>query len=368
MPVKAIFEGRNYSLELKEEALSFFLANQLSFDVELKFPLDIYRDYNEGDFDLFFLHKKNVKENEVRQVCLSKTNRRVGWAIPVLSLVSDLHDYSDNEHFLKYAYIALKLSISKLNEDIFSKTLELPIDYVQLSDIFHDDTVLLVISKETIGENKIFEFEKVTSSLVKHGYVQLTSRTPDDACAISSDEVLNGKINLREASGDIKKISLISQLLNREIAFENNNLLRFFYVYQIVEVLIEEVYLDQQDSLVKAIVVDCGDVNKTKMHLENLNKMMSERTRIKKLINDYTRLGGKLNEIRSACNELLSKLNKDEAEEFHKYFYDIRNFIFHQYRNFPQQLTAELGRVVDEFLIVLPDFLECYTSSRRQGE
>jgi hypothetical protein len=69
---------------------------------------------------------------------------------------------------------------------------------------------------------------------------------------------------------------------------------------------------------------------------------------------------GNLSQLKSMCNSLLTTLGIEEGLEFQHYFYKIRNFIFHQYRDFPTDGVNILEEIIKEFLDLMPQILSKY--------
>jgi hypothetical protein len=366
MPVKVNFDGNEVWLNIIEKAdSSFVLTTASGREIAFDTPLKLDSAFKDKDFEIFFLSKKNVKESDICQIYHRKTDCRIGWVIPAISLASDLHDFATNEHFLRYSYIAIREALDRLDEKVYSKCLSGDSETVLFTDLFHEETVFLVLSKETYGDDFVFDFHRASPSLIKNGYVKLTNRNPDEI----RHEVLQlkreKKVYLEEVSVDLKTSILISDLFNFSFSYESKAVFKFFYLYQIFELLIDEVYQNEQDSLVKDLIDARGDSGKTKDTLDKMRDFIPEKNRIRLLVNNYIDSGCDFSGLKIACNKLLTSLGRDESNDFEGYFYRIRNFIFHQYRDFPDSCVELLDDVVEELVLLIPCILSKYQLSRK---
>lgn len=360
MSVNAKINGKVESLNLAEkDDFQFFLTNQSGIEIQITTPLKLDSKYKDKDFEVYLLAKKDVKESDIYQVYRKKTDSRIGWAIPVISLDSDLHDYKDNQHFLRYAYIGIKEALKSIDLSTNSKLLSGENTNCVLSDIFHEETVLLILSKETYGDGFNFDIDRATPSLIKNGYVRLTGRNPNEIKHKLMIKIRK-KIYLEEIASDLDEYVSIADLMNYSFAYEENSTFRFFYLYQIFELLIDQIYKNEQKFLIDKLVDAMGNSGRTKESLEKIQSFMSEKKRLGLLIDNYTEINGELINLRSLCNNFLSILGRDNSDNFEGYFYKIRNFIFHQYRDLPRHSTELLEDIVNEVVCLLPSILSNY--------
>lgn len=357
MPIKVDDFGSDLWYEVSEGAgCEFHLMHESGRTIDVDIPLKLDNSFKDKEFDIHFLVKKNVKESEIYQVYCRDWDRRIGWIIPAISLSSCLHDYSNNEHFLKYAYMGVRESLRKIDTNIFTYCISGEKEEVRYSSIFHEETVLLVLSKETWASDFEFNIDRMSPSLIKHGYVALSSRNPEEI-HYEAKVNISEKLYLEQVSDEVNGCSLIGELLNSSFSYETKAVFRFFYLYQIIELLIDCVYKNEQEALVDELVNAKGDSGKTKDVIDKIQKFMSEKKRLSLLVNNYSNVGSELNELKQLCNLLLDDLNRDRSDSFEGYFYKIRNFIFHQYRDFPSESEEKLDEVITEVVNLIPSLL-----------
>jgi len=74
----------------------------------------------------------------------------------------------------------------------------------------------------------------------------------------------------------------------------------------------------------------------TQQNKEVLEKVQkhTEKKRISLLVNKYTSVNSKLDSLKNFVTNYFWR-SEEGGIDFHHYFYSTRNFIFHQFRDFP---------------------------------
>lgn len=360
MTIKAFISGDELELQLgsySAEGFKLLDSKGLYEDIFLSTPLTLDCEFSNKEFEVFFLAKKDILENNIYQIYDDSRKVRIGWCIPVNALDSVDHDYADNIHFQKYAFAAIKNSIASINDSIFIKKPDLSASLqIRISDLFHANTAILIISKEKLQANQTFEIERVIPSLIRHGYVRLTNISPDEITLKGIDPD-NDKIYLKITSSDLGNHQVIDSLLHSAFAYETKPLLCFFYIYQIFELLLEEIYQTEQLKIVNDLITAAGDSSKAKEALEKAQRISSEKKRIGLLATEYSKQHDTLTNLKASCNVLLKLMGRSEGATFEEYFYSIRNFLFHQYRDFPISQEQLLKDVIYDVRDCLPGIL-----------
>jgi len=362
MPVQILRDGREVEYKLTEnekDGNSFLLRDEDGNEVIVEIPLALDDSFSDKVFDIYFLCKRDIKESDIFQVYERGKDARIGWIIPTLALSSTFHDYAENEHFLKYAYIAVRESLRHLNKSIFSRAVDGSEGKVGFAEIFHEFTAVLIISRETLNQSIQFDIHRSTPSLIRYGYVQLGPSDPERV-KLNKDAPTGQRLYIEQISQALNSDELISELLNYSFAVEDSPVFKFFLLYQLFELLIEEIYRVEQTEIVNELIAVKGDSGKTKESIDKLREFMSEKNRLGLLEQKYSQPGIALSELKRICNSLLRNLGRDEDEAFQGYFYRVRNFIFHQYRDFPVTEISSLEAIVDELLEVLPSILASF--------
>jgi len=247
----------SYEYDYFDKELSKIIFREIK-DVESFIQIDysflIDDSYKEKSFDVYFLAKYGLKENDIFQVFDRKLQRRIGWCIPTNALDSTDHDYASNEHFLKYAYVGVQEALRKLPDDIFTNPIDISTSSrIRISEIFHESTALLIISREALDIEDAFQLPKAIPSLLKAGYVELTKDNPS-LLTLSRPSPEGNKLYVEFVSNHVDDADLIAVLLKNVAFYQSNTILQFFYLYQVVELLLECVFKHEQKLLVRELV------------------------------------------------------------------------------------------------------------------
>ncbi|MEX1214651.1 hypothetical protein [Saccharospirillum sp.] len=361
MAVNLFRNGINTTYSYSEFKDNEFILENNGSRINFKSPLELDPSFDNKEFDIHFLAKKNIIENEIFQVFLNTpSKKRVGWLIPAISLNSTDHDYSTNQHFLKYAFAAIKEILQSTDEQIFRNHLDSDQDDFTITDLLHESTAILIISNETLDDTHVFDIDRASPSLVKRGYIKLGQFNPDDIKLEIKSKDNNGKFYVDLLSKEINGYELISELLNSSVAFEKKPVFQFFLIYQVFELLIDDIFKNEQDKLIAELNNCRYDTGKSKEVLGKIQNYSSEKKRMELLVYKYSMRSDRMDDLKLQCNQLLGLINRDTEHNFQGYFYNLRNFIFHQYRDFPESGNSTLEELISTLLEVLSDILATY--------
>lgn len=169
---------------INDEQTYFELSDvQNSIKIHIDYVLTIYRDNNNNtdhkheDYSLFILKSWVLdKENDIFQVFdkefYKEPNRvRLGWIFPIQALLSNEHQYADNKHFLKYAYVAfLKLLKNEEKYTTFNPQFTTITNNYELTDFYGEDIIILVLSNSSLQKIDNFQIDNYITSLYSYGY------------------------------------------------------------------------------------------------------------------------------------------------------------------------------------------------------
>ncbi len=333
-------------------------------DVLVVTPLATDDAFKNKEFDIYFLVNASVKESDIFECWNRVANRRVGWAIPVVALDSDQHDYNKNEHFLKYAWVAIRLALTSSRGLGVRKKVDVAGRVeISFSELFDPSTVLLVVSRETLNETCEFDPERAAVSLAKFGYVDMQSGDPAGVRLYMSLPI-GSKLYYELASPDVGASSVIASLI-QGVATSHNEVLRFFYLYQVIELLIERVFVEEQADVVRDLISASGDSSRTKDAISRMGEVANEKRRISLLLNQYSCIRDPMDALRLVCSEFLRIVGRPSGSKFEEFLYPVRNFVFHQFRQVPPEALEVLADINRELLKVLPPFVCSFRVNRR---
>lgn len=362
-------------------------GNQEFSILPIKYNLPIPANPKIFEVEVYYLSKLGLNENDIyiihdtKKVVVNKNsdNTRLGWCIPINALDSTEHDFANNGSFQNYAYLAIKKICKNFPSNIFIQNIDISQNEIKISDIFHESTALFIISKENLVQDHVFNLHRSVPSLLQFGYIELTKddpslidfskKSPRELSEINP-KINHKKLNIKFISKDIDNLNLISELL-KSMAFAQGSekvIFQFFCLYQIIELLIDIIYCNEQNKIVQKIIDDKDNPYKVTKQLDKIKEYNQERKRIAFLVNKYSReVENELDDLKESCNQLLCELNRGltqtESRKFEYYFYNIRNFIFHEFRNFPRDKFDLLEEVIDNLIDILPIILSSFKLS-----
>ena len=338
----------------------FQLQTESNELIPVDIPITLDPAFEDKEFDVFILVKKDLNENDIFQVFDRLSNSRIGWCIPVQALSSNEHDYSENVHFLKYAYIAVRDILSESNLSEFKERIDLELDTVRISNIFHPRTAILVICRETLSGSRAFELDRAIPSLMKYGYLKRTSSAPNEI-VFTGDAPNDHKLYLRMVSPELNDCALIANLYCKLFAFESKPEFKFFYIYQLLEYLLGEVLRVEQDKVVKKIIAANEGGGNMRGALEEMQNIVSEKARMKALLNHYTKVSVAASQsLRDSCNDLMRAIDMESRGNCLEHFYVVRNSLFHGFWRFPESELARLSVITHEALDVFEELFSSY--------
>ncbi|HAT3637021.1 TPA: hypothetical protein I8546_005116, partial [Raoultella ornithinolytica] len=180
-------------------------------DIPLDFDEHSIAEYDKDNYDIFFLLKKDVKENDVVKLIASDTNKSIGYLLPVISLESNDHDYAADKYFLRYAYIGIQEALCRCKKNSLETKLDLNKYTFKLTDIFDDELVICIIYKPHFN---LTDFSKISPILFKHGYIRFDSKMSKQIIyKPSTDDEFNNKITLCQINNSIIEAPLIDKIL-----------------------------------------------------------------------------------------------------------------------------------------------------------
>jgi hypothetical protein len=324
------------------------------FELNIICPLDLDASHNLSEVDVFFLRKRDIKENEAHEVFDAKSDTRIGWCFPISALSSTEHDAANNEHFLPYAFLGALACIEVEDPcDFFTRV---PVyregAELDLPAFFRDDVAVLVLNKIALASCQNFRLERLIPSLFSWGYV-LASK--NDAASIKHLPLVANerKMKLWMMSENVPNQGYIEDTFTNILANDDRALSRFFFSYQLVELLIHDVLKNSCSNFVRNIskVNTTDDYDVIAKEIESFQEKTKQLSRIKLLTSRSVSGEVNIEMLKNACNDFCT-LNhcKKKSENIGECIYNVRNLLFHQYRNLTSGGSAKLVELNNEFL------------------
>jgi hypothetical protein len=160
---------------------------------------------------------------------------------------------------------------------------------------------------------------------------------------------------------------MVKVLLYAFARARNEPLLQFFFLYQIVEILLERVMQNEYSFIASRILEAGQDSSRLKLAIDGVGKSVSEGERLKMLNSRYVKKAVDTKVFDRLCVDFLRVIgrwddNRNKPESgLNNCMYQVRNAIFHGFRNIPEAGSGHLKGIVKEMLVVIVDILCEYT-------
>lgn len=329
-------------------------------EVGVSYPLDVHDLYSADDFTVAPLSKFELREEDIYQVYDKKFATRIGWIIPVAALDSLEHSYVENVHFLRYAAISLRVLLDTETSFESSSPDISGLNYLRFSDFFGEQTALLVVCRQKLSTltNTI---DCLIPGLAAYGFADGRTSSSYGVLKLPMKDS-NGRANIHLLPKNTPNLPFIARVFGYLVPHEPAPLVRFFYLYQVVELMMEVVYADQQQELRKRLVNEEIDRVQLQELLDTYVDLSKERRRLSILQSNYLagNLSADISPARDACNTFLIASGHESLTDFFEAFYRTRNVIFHQYYNITDIESLDL--LVDELILILPDIVYTFVT------
>lgn len=324
-----------------------FSGEQLNI-LEYNPVLKLDPEYSPQNFSYLLLSNESsgCTENSIYQVAVEK--QRIGWIFPIQALLSKEHDQASNPYFLKYAYIALYLLLQSIDEE---DQRQLP-EEICLEDYYDSKKIILVIDKENTSKLHSFSMENYFVALFQHGYSCSGKGNIFTESPLVEDQT---KINLKRLSPDLSMVPNINFIFKEQLPIAENEIIRFYLCYQIIELLISIVFEDMFNSLLAKISEDPETLFDQR---DNLSKIAGEKHRIKVLFSNYAScITSHQTDLDIACQKLLNRNGKAIANQYYENLYSVRCLLVHRLYILSPDSYEVLRDINKAFLNVITDIL-----------
>lgn len=334
-------EEQLVKLELErfnQENSSFEFENtdKEAFSALFKYNLKVVEKKDSTDYDICLFYNEDFAENNIFQVYDKEEEIRIGWMFPIQALISLEHDYVDNEYFLNYAIVAyekLLIECSNLTEKIPEYRED---GNYTLQDFYNiENTHVLILSKHQTSQISDFGIDNYIPSLYQKGYL---FKNGNNIKNIDGGEV---RLNLKKISAEIKNDTFIKYLFTEILVDNNHHLIKFYMLYQVIELLIEKIFNKELKLMLDQLSKEEKNLFQVK---DDLGKLSKESDRIVKLFNTYTRQNGSKSQLLILCNKFLVRAKRDKKKNAAEALYSVRNVFVHEYRSID---TADINLIND---------------------
>ncbi|WP_439480790.1 hypothetical protein [Chryseobacterium aquaticum] len=344
---------------IDEEKIFKLISSTGNLNVAFE-PKILDKSFETSKMKVFFFQNIYLNaENDVFQVYLKKN--RVGWIFPLQALISDENDFTDNPFFNKYKYATYK-KILERQKTVKKITIIDDVLY-SLSDFYGENVIILCISLETLPDEE-FEVENFLPSLANYGYFILNDEEISIKTSISKQSLFSKykgceKIKIHSSKINLSEHNFLKNLYINHLKKIEDNVLKFFMLYQVIEYLLEKEFNIKFDSFL-------ADYHAKKIDKNSFREKINEWSKERKLIKHFSTTIAIPDELvtdfsRDAKLFLENFFHKYEKEDVGDLIYDIRNILIHRYRDIDilsddklvtfELITEQLELIINEYLI-----------------
>lgn len=305
--------------------------------VRINYPYGSKPAYDPHDTELIFLLNPFQGESAVMEAVTSPGTKKLGYIFSILSMGSENHQYSNDPHFRKSCYAATYKTIERF---VSTEEIEITIPEIYtittLEELFGSDLSILSIHKPYTKKSGILPTALI-ADLFRYGYTVLDvlgSPPPlrlDIAKSNFGLAKAANKLLLRSYPEYLVSDGLIGNFIGQRLTCPDSPVLRFFYLYQIVERLLEIELRNQFKKLSSEFVSGSLDTLKIMDAFHEFKEALSEKNRIRTLFG--VRSGNAFTASPTA-NEFIAflqecKIPLDPGLGFGELLYKVRNSVFH---------------------------------------
>lgn len=335
----------------------FTISTAYGDSIEYKPILKLKDEYNESDFCFILLNNESPSCTENSIYPLYLDNKRVGWIFPLQALYSTEHDYAENPYFLKYAYVVTVYLLKNIS-DVDSR--ETPEDF-SIEPYFDGSKCVLVYDINNCTQIDGFDIDQYTVSLYKYGYSFSGKGNLD---AVLPDGVERKNLKLKSISSDLNKIPYINLLFKTQFPNAENEIIKFYLYYQIIEVLISLVFEDQFRRHISILDEDSERLFDIR---DELNQLGNEKNRVKMLFCQYAQGidAQYITDLNTAATSFLSSLGRKTYDQYYENLYAVRCYMVHKLYSVGDYANSLLRNLNNSFLNIIIEVLFKYRTPNR---
>ena len=345
----------------------FALSGGSEVAVCIKYPPPFQDGVSYGDYLVYAFAKSDYSENDIFDV-YEKTqdgDKRIGMIFPLQAAISRDHKKADDIHFLRFSQGAFMALCNGLN-DAYIKRPDATKAEFSIFDFYSQNTVIAAIHRPALGSTaNEFDIRDYLASFMRYGfYLQNPNSNPDSIANESSKmfESIRARVNIERMSNELRGMEFIIELMVNLMPFADNYLLRFFYLYQVVELLIGILLDKSYEEYKKELSAMAGGASQIRELLDGLQEQLSEKRRISRLFSDCLKPSIDLAELRRLCNSFLGPLGyitkaAEEERGVADFLYPVRNTLFHNLRSVRGKNMEDFEQIVPAMRTVICDAL-----------
>ncbi|CAM8645568.1 hypothetical protein MCEMSEM22_01256 [Comamonadaceae bacterium] len=312
------------------------------------------------DMELLGCFYANSKHNEAQVLTLrTEKSLPIGYLMRASTVFSKEAGYADKTWFQKAAVLTGYWALQYV--DISDSSIS--DDHVNIDDLFNDSISVMILNRADALIHGIEHQQQIDAHLFSLGFMRIKH--------LEAEEWIPGKhaanrLNSSGASVNLLAIptknihqKFLDEIFTRFIPESTLPLARFFYFYQVIELLMEEI----ADASFSASLVRLTEHKENhnaalfRKEAQQLQSAFKEGTRLKALFALPSDLPQEFPLLKEACSKTLRSIGYALGNSTAELLYDVRNQIFHNYRFSGAAFEDSLPEINELLEVVIPDLL-----------
>lgn len=348
-PVDAVFEVTNAAVPMCKISISypFSSSNYSADDVEV----------------CLFSNALHAESQVFRAKLLDSTEQ--GWLFAAAATASKEHTQFENPHFRHAAFAATShilkfLLASEFIEQHDGETLE-------VGEIVRENLSILVYTKIAATQAKLHAAHALYPFMLSIGFVPVELHSalawqPGEFAEQRFRGLLNSvSISIKFRADPQAYEGFVRDLFGRRIQEASDPILKFYYFYQLIELLTEEIFRHSTCKLVDEMYRSKTELAKVHVLFEKMQEQKKDKARLNKLMNEFTRgTGDNMSELLRLCNAAIGSSSLEAETTVSYALYSVRNLIVHNLRNASPTFIDQLKTINSYLEVGIPDILNAF--------
>ena len=306
---------------------------------------NVFDEGNAVNYSFSFYYKRNVAELDYHLVKVNTgagggASRRLGWMIPLAALTTEDPDVLAEPFLNEFAFWAYCHLLEQ--DEIQNGFNDEEATFGSMLDSRYPDGCLLIVENSQMPAGKTEKSYEL--SLARNGYFKEASRylNPKIILRRNDNLTLTPTGEILDAAQANYVNSYIEEYLTRHV-YNANSFIRFFFLYQIVEVLLDA-------EMVELLRDFANKIENNQTTYKTADKALQKNTeseRFRRVVSHSGLDTTNYTDLDNACNGFTGLVNICNPESI----YQVRNHIVHRFRK----------AVADEVTVKeICDYLELY--------
>ncbi|OYU44357.1 MAG: hypothetical protein CFE44_13375 [Burkholderiales bacterium PBB4] len=302
----------------------------------------------------------NSKHNEAQVLTLRvERSKPFGYFMRASTAFSKEAGYADQNWFQKAAVLTGYWALQYL--DISDPPISE--DRLNADNLFNDSISAMILNRDDALKYGIEHQRQIDAHLFSLGFMRVTLPNAKEWIPgkHAANRLANSGKNLNFLTIPLQTIhqKFLDEIFTKFIPQSTLPLARFFYFYQVIELLMEEI----ADASINASLARLTEYKENhnaslfRKEAQALQGAFKESARLNKLFGLPKNLPQEFSLLKAACEKTLRSIGSTIGNNTAELLYDVRNQMFHNYRFSGAAFEDSLPEINELLEVVIPDLL-----------